>query len=71
MWVNIYKLKLGPLIVHNFDDQSPIKITRKDVEEKTKMNVNALTISSDFNLSFPPEEVLIHGLYVYITRDRG
>ena len=53
------------LIVHNFDDQSPIKITRKDVEEKTKINANALTINSDFNLS-PPRKRFLYIVYMSI-----
>ena len=54
-------------IVKNFDDQTPVKLTRKDVEERAKMVVNALIISSDFNLGSPPEEVPVHGLYIIVT----
>ena len=54
--------------VKNFDDQTPVKLTRKDVEERAKMIANALTISSDFNLGPPPEEVHAHGLYIIVTK---
>ena len=40
-------------IVQNFDNQSPIKITRKDVEERAKIVANTLTIGNDFNLGPP------------------
>ena len=40
----------------NFDDQTPVKLTRKDVNERAKMVANAMTISSDFNLGPPPEK---------------
>lgn len=55
------------LIVQNFDDESSIKITRKDVEEMTKMIACALTIDSDLYLSPPLEDVPIYGVYVNIT----
>ena len=57
--------------IKNFDDQTLVKLTRKYVEERAKMVANALTISSDFNLGPPPEEVLVHGLYIieFETKD--
>jgi hypothetical protein len=54
--------------IKNFDDQTLVKLTRKDVEEQAKMVANELTNSSDFNLGPPPEEVYVHGLYIIITK---
>ena len=56
--------------VKNFDDETPVKLTRKDVEERAKMVANALTISSDFNLGPPPVEVPVHGLYIIVIETK-
>lgn len=53
--------------IKNFNCKTPVKLTRKNVEEHAKMVANALIINNNFNIGPPPEDVHVHGLYIIVT----
>ena len=52
--------------IKNFNCKTPVKLTRKDVEERAKMVANALTINNNFNLGLLLEDVHVYGLYIIV-----
>ena len=62
--------KPGSFIVKNFNDQTPIKFTRRDVEEWAKMVANELIISSDFNFGPHQKRFLYMVLMSLLLRPR-
>lgn len=62
--------KPGSFTVKNFDDQTPVKLTRRDVEERAKMVANELIISSDFHFGPHQKRFLYMVLMSLLQRPR-